>query len=730
MTARRALVGVLIALASACGSETDRSPGAVALVLRVSPQATVDVVAYTITSPSGAVAAAGNIAVEAPGATASFTVGGLAAGSGYRVELAATSTDGRTTCAGGAPFDVIAGQVTLVQVELACRARDDSGGVVVSGTVNNCPSIHSLVVAPLATAVNGQIAVAVTASDLDAGDTVAVSWSATAGAFVAAGARTTTYACTAPGAQTLTVTASDGRCSSSASVPITCVTWSCGNGQVEAGEECDGTPRCNTECIIVPVCGDAIREKQEQCDPPNGTTCDPQCRGVGMLSCGNGIVQPGEECDPPSDTCTQACQVRRPLCGDGIVNQPFEHCDPGPISSPTCNSDCTRAPSACSVCLSSRCDPTKGCTPLTGDDRLSCQAVESCSYRTGCVTPTGDATSCYCGTASVLDCLAGAGNGPCRPEFERAARSTDPTLVSERFADPSFPSGRAHAAITCAATECENVCPEPSVGCGNGVVEPALGESCDPPNGTTCGPDCRPLLRRCGDSRVDASLGEQCDPPDGWTCSSSCRSITCGDGRVEGPEQCDPPNTTVCAANCRVPCGDGIVEPTRGEECDPPAPRSCTNSCKRYQPTCGNNILDVGEECDPPDQARYCAADCRITSRCDRCIVEKCGVELANCAGLPPAKAPLCNAALMCMRTTGCPRNGDSQTCYCGSASDSDCLAGLGDGVCRSSLEAAAESSVPLDVAERFVNPDWAIGRAVNRIACEQLCVVECADRL
>jgi cysteine-rich repeat protein len=58
----------------------------------------------------------------------------------------------------------------------------------------------------------------------------------------------------------------------------------------------------------------------------------------------------------------------------------------------------------------------------------------------------------------------------------------------------------------------------------------------------------------CGDGYVDAALGEQCDPPDGTTCDATCHTIRCGDGRRAGSEQCDDGNTTNldgCDANCK-----------------------------------------------------------------------------------------------------------------------------------------------------------------------------------
>jgi hypothetical protein len=63
----------------------------------------------------------------------------------------------------------------------------------------------------------------------------------------------------------------------------------CGNDQIEPGEECDLPHAGCQACRIVPgftctdaactaVCGDALLAGEEECDPPDGLTCDSECR--------------------------------------------------------------------------------------------------------------------------------------------------------------------------------------------------------------------------------------------------------------------------------------------------------------------------------------------------------------------------------------------------------------------------------------------------------------------
>jgi len=131
---------------------------------------------------------------------------------------------------------------------------------------------------------------------------------------------------------------------------------------------------------------------------------------------------------------------------------------------------------------------------------------------------------------------------------------------------------------------------ETGLRCGDGIVDTACGEQCDPPVPGRCDALCQ-RIPYCGDGIVDP--GEQCD--DGNTnncdgCSNACTLVTgCGDGVVCGTEQCDDGNTTSCdgcSATCTIEqgfrCGDGIVDAACGEQCDPPGPGTpeCNYRCQ------------------------------------------------------------------------------------------------------------------------------------------------------
>ena len=127
----------------------------------------------------------------------------------------------------------------------------------------------------------------------------------------------------------------------------------CGNGIVQPREECElpNTDTCDDQCLTIPiVCGNGIVEQGEECEPPNTATCDDQCQTIPIV-CGNGIVEPGEECEPPNtDTCDANCQTVEfvEFCGDEIL-QSEEECDDGnTMSGDGCSPDCRIEGTACS----------------------------------------------------------------------------------------------------------------------------------------------------------------------------------------------------------------------------------------------------------------------------------------------------------------------------------------------------------------------------------------------
>jgi hypothetical protein len=208
---------------SSGGTATDPGVGGIGLTLALSSPETILSASYTISNSSG-YSKMGTIDVS-QSTTLSVIVGGIPAGTGYTIQINATTTDGSTSCAGSAGFAVTAGATTAVSVHLSCHQASVSGSVSVNGTINLCPIGNGISASPSDIAVGFPVALSVQATDPDNGPSpLAYQWSAPSGSFSSATSATPTFTCNAPGPVTVTVSLSDGdsACAASLSAVVTC----------------------------------------------------------------------------------------------------------------------------------------------------------------------------------------------------------------------------------------------------------------------------------------------------------------------------------------------------------------------------------------------------------------------------------------------------------------------------------------------------------------------------
>ncbi len=172
-------------------------------------------------------------------------------------------------------------------------------------------------------------------------------------------------------------------------------------------------------------CGDGVVDATEECDLgpanlPEGA-CTPSCR---FAACGDGLVEAGvEECDDgnviDTDACTQSCTLA--TCGDGIVHQGVELCDDGNASnSDGCTTECTLA-----SCGDGVVQPPETCDDANGsntDDCLNTCLDASCgdgfihAGAEACDDGNGTDTDACPGTCQPAQCGDGfvhAGVEPC-----------------------------------------------------------------------------------------------------------------------------------------------------------------------------------------------------------------------------------------------------------------------------------------------------------------------------
>ena len=169
---------------------------------------------------------------------------------------------------------------------------------------------------------------------------------------------------------------------------------SCGNGTLDANEQCDtghdaacpGQCQPDCRCPAQPTCGDGqVNQASEQCDGIDAAACPGACAPdctCGGATCGNGTKEAGEQCDGADDVaCPGACQgdcTCGPFCGDGHVDA-GEQCDgAGSTACPpaACQADCTCGP----YCGNNQIDPGEECDGTgTGQCTGSCQSDCHCA---------------------------------------------------------------------------------------------------------------------------------------------------------------------------------------------------------------------------------------------------------------------------------------------------------------------------------------------------------------
>ncbi len=194
--------------------------------------------------------------------------------------------------------------------------------------------------------------------------------------------------------------------------------------------------------------------------------------------------------------------------------------------------------------------------------------------------------------------------------------------------------------------------------CGDGVVSPSIGESCEPQQYYAYGEydqeiDENAIVLRF---KEQPACGQICTVPDCGDdgCFGGCESQflaactqqtqvaaaqavqrpqeqaavqgnvveyspQCGNGQLDRGEECDDGNRN-SADSCTIlclssRCSDGFLQPW--EECDDGNTFDadmCTNACKR--PACGDGILQYGEQCDDGNRSSNdgCTADCTMPS--------------------------------------------------------------------------------------------------------------------
>jgi subtilisin family serine protease len=515
----------------------------------------------------------------------------------------------------------------------------------------------------------------------------------------------------------------------------------CGNGTLEANEQCDDGNQSAADCCTS-LCKGA--NNGASCDDGSKCTSNDTCQ-AGACSGPAVVCAPVDQChdagicNPASGVCSTPARMDGAACNDGSVCTQNETCQGG-----TCVGGsaviCTPSDSCHDVGV---CNPSNGtCSNPAKMDGASCNDGNACTQNDSCQAGTCAGTNAV--TCAALDQCHDVGtcspaNGICtNPPKVNGTSCNDGNPCTQTDTCQAGTCTGANA-VTCAA---QDQCHSP------GTCDPANGTCTNPPkmNGATCndGNACTQTdtcqsgactgnspvvcgaLDQCHDPGVCDAANGVCSNPakanstpcnDGSACtqSDSCQSGTCtgasavvctASDQCHVAGACDPANgvcsnptkqdgsscvdgnsctqsDTCQAGNC---IGSNPVTCLAQDQChDPgacnPASGACSNPAKSDGASCND-----GDACTKTDtcMAGACAGtNPLVCAALDQCHDPgACDHATGNCSNPSKADGAECDDRNACTRKDSCQngscQGGDPVVCAAGNCSAGVCSA-VGD---------------------------------------------------
>jgi hypothetical protein len=455
----------------------------------------------------------------------------------------------------------------------------------------------------------------------------------------------------------------------------------CGDGAINGAEACDGatfgaatcasatftkgatgtlkcTPTCQLDTSDCTFCGNSIREAAESCDGSdlNGATC-----ATVLMKPATGALGCAKDCSFDTAGCA--------YCGDGVING-SEQCEGAKVNGLTCATVVGTGSVGALKCTASCGFDVSGCTAPTGcgdgvkNGTDQCDGSDlggaNCALALGKVGVTGTLSCKASCTLDTSQCFY------CGDEVINGSEVCDGVLLGSQNCASATGNGSAQGTLKCAA-DCSSLDTSGCYFCGDGTKNGS--EKCD--GADLGGQTCSSVLSVTGASGALGCMG--------WCAFDTSGCQYCGDGSLNNGEVCDGANfgtatctslvgfgsagALKCAPGCgaidtsgcsaAITCGDGTIDPMKGEDCDgsnlggatcasatgqatATGVLFCSNNCKfnlfacQY---CGNNIKDPGEACDGFDLAgQNCGTGFVGTPQCS----PACQVDTSTCLCLAP----------------------------------------------------------------------------------------------
>lgn len=225
----------------------------------------------------------------------------------------------------------------------------------------------------------------------------------------------------------------------------------CGNEQLEPGELCDPAETCPSEAACVSTTACLVASYTGAAD-----SCDARCDMKAIRSCLSGDSCCPAGCDHAKDSdCPEPCPEGKSC---PITQGPTPEVQPAPVRTEpppppfVCGDKHTG--SACDACDCAKCgSQLEAClNDNDPEDAKFCAAAIDCSEAKKC-----DANKCYCGTANADSC-ADEPLGACLPQWEDAARSTLPAIITFFMRTDGYTLNHAVSVIDCRVQNCATEC--------------------------------------------------------------------------------------------------------------------------------------------------------------------------------------------------------------------------------------------------------------------------------